>query len=57
MTVNLVVGGRGWGHFGDLLWVQPSVQAKLTIFSFCFVFLGSYPWHLEVPRLGIELEL
>ena len=21
------------------------------------VFLGPHPWHLEVPRLGVELEL
>ena len=25
---------------------------------FCFFhFLGPYPWHMEVPRLGVELEL
>ena len=22
-----------------------------------FVFLGPYPWHMEVPRLGVKLEL
>ena len=22
-----------------------------------FVFLGPHPWHMEVPRLGVELEL
>ena len=22
-----------------------------------FLFLGPYPWHMEVPRLGVELEL
>ena len=22
-----------------------------------FVFLEPYPWHMEVPRLGVELEL
>ena len=26
-------------------------------FWFCFLFLGSYPWHVEVPRLGVESEL
>ena len=29
-------------------------------FSFllaCFLFLGPHPWHLEVPRLRVELEL
>ena len=23
----------------------------------CFVFLGTLPGHMEVPRLGVELEL
>ena len=26
-------------------------------FFFFFVFLGLHPWHMEVPGLGIELEL
>ena len=26
-------------------------------FFFPFVFLESHPWHVEVPRLGVELEL
>ena len=30
-------------------------QALLSPFSFCF--LGLYPWHMEVPRLGVESEL
>ena len=24
---------------------------------FFLVFLGPYPWHMEVPRLGVQLEL
>ena len=24
---------------------------------FYFCFLGLYPWHMEVPRLGVQLEL
>ena len=24
---------------------------------FSFSFLGPYPWHMEFPRLGVELEL
>ena len=24
---------------------------------FCFCFLGPYPWHMGVPRLGVEVEL
>ena len=34
-------GYRPWGGF----------------FFFSFWFLGPYPWHLEVPRLGVESEL
>ena len=30
----------------------------LAFFSFFFFgFLGPYLWHMEVPRLGVELEL
>ena len=28
-----------------------------SILSFFFVFLGPHPLHMEVPRLGVELEL
>ena len=24
---------------------------------FCLLFLGPLPWHMEVPRLGVESEL
>ena len=34
----------------SLLWVVFS-------HSFFFFFLGLHPWHVEVPRLGVELEL
>ena len=26
-------------------------------FVFVFVFVGPHPWHIEVPRLGMESEL
>ena len=26
-------------------------------FFFLFFFLGPHPWHMEVPRLGIQMEL
>ena len=30
---------------------------KATAFFFFFlVFLGPHPWHMEVPRLGVESE-
>ena len=27
------------------------------IILFYFVFLGPHPWHMEIPRLGVESEL
>ena len=27
------------------------------LFIYFFVFLGQHPWHMEVPRLGVEWEL
>ena len=37
-------------------------RAQLIFFSFFFlffflVFLGPHPWHIEVPRLGVQSEL
>ena len=29
----------------------------LSLFFFFFAFLGPYPQHMEVPRLGVESEL
>ena len=37
--------------------VLASLVAGITNFLFFFVFLGLHPWHMEVPRLGIESEL
>jgi len=39
--------------------LNPS-KANFTIFCVCVcvcVFLGPHPWHMEVPRLGVQLEL
>ena len=34
------------------------VGVYLFIYIFFFlVFLGPHPWHMEVPRLGVESEL
>ena len=41
-------------------WMQnPQIQrANYTIlFYFIFCFLGLHLWHMEVPRLGVQLEL
>ena len=38
--------------------LQPTPQLTFFLFYFFFFhFLGLHPWHMEVPRLGIELEL
>ena len=36
-------------QLGDL-WI-------LLLFFFSFAILGPHPWHMEVPRLGVKLEL
>ena len=33
---------------------------KFYLFIYLFIFgffLGPYPWHMEAPRLGVELEV
>ena len=27
------------------------------IYSFIYIFIGSHPWHMEVPRPGVKSEL
>ena len=35
-----------------------ALESIFSVFWFvCFVFWGVHPWHMEVPRLGVELEL
>ena len=34
-----------------------SVDPKVESNSFIFGFLGMHPWHVAVPRLGVESEL
>ena len=39
------------------LWLF-SNRLKFPRFRFCFlVFLEPHPWHMEIPRLGVQLEL
>ena len=36
----------------------PSSSSSFSfLFFFFFSFLGPHPWHTEIPRLGVELEL
>ena len=34
-----------------------SIKDILNFFFSFFGFLGPHPWHMEVPRLGVKLEL
>ena len=44
-------------------WLQKpllTVGSHMSVFKIHFprtLFLGPHPWHMEVPRLGVELEL
>ena len=37
--------------------LQYHMVTLFLIFLFDFAFLGLHPWHMEVPRLGVESEL
>ena len=32
-------------------------KVNCLLFFGLFVYLGLHPWHMEVPRLGVKLEL
>ena len=34
-----------------------SPRLIILLSNFFFFFLGPHPWHVEVPRLGVEVEL
>ena len=34
-----------------------SLCKSFACIFFSFFFLGPYPWHMEVPRLGVKSEL
>ena len=39
------------------VWVFFKKIHSVYLFLFLFWFLGPQPWHMEVPRLGVKLEL
>ena len=45
--------------FLEYFFFFPFLSFPFLFFSFLglFIFLGPHPWHVEVPRLGVELEL
>ena len=42
-------------HINWHLYIIPEIS--LPCFFFFFVFLGLCPWHMEIPRLGVESEM
>ena len=53
MWVNKVDGGETTGQNGSL----GQIFVYFLLLFYFFVFLGPHLWHMEVPRLGVELEL
>ena len=53
----------GWVKSGEFRgWFYPSFYGPLDVYLlfnylFIYCFLGPLPWHMEVSRLGVELEL
>ena len=45
------------GQFHDKRGINDAVQLFTNSIFFFFVFLGSHLRHMEVPRLGVKLEL
>ena len=48
---------RFWDTLGTHLELQHTQFFFFFLFFFFFVFLELHQWHMEVPRLGVELEL
>ena len=67
MPLLALCGGQArwslkWGEGGCYWWVDPEGWLRwftypLGVFVCLFCFLGLYPQHMDVPRLGIESEL
>ena len=44
--------------FHLIMWTSFHIIGYEALFFFLpFVFLGLYPWHMEVPRLEVETKL
>ena len=37
--------------------LRQEIPTFVFVSVFCFVFLGPHPWHMDIPRLGVESEL
>uniref|UniRef100_A0A8D2BGF6 Uncharacterized protein n=1 Tax=Sus scrofa TaxID=9823 RepID=A0A8D2BGF6_PIG len=44
-------------HFFMCLLAILYIRFLLLLFCFVFCFLGPHSWHMDIPRLGVELEM
>ena len=58
ILLSLASAGRVWKHSYCTQLAEKEVKNSLFIFLLLFIyFLGPYPRHMEVLRLGVESEL
>ena len=57
VETNLTRNYEVMGSIPGLAQVYFFLLVVVVFFVFGFVFLGSRPQHVEVPRLGVKLEL
>ena len=46
-----------WVILSFLSFFSLSLSLSVSLSLFFSVFLGLHPWHMEVPKLGVESEL
>ena len=56
-SLNFSASGAEMRDFRLVLFCFLIISKSLFCFFVFFCLLGSHPWHMEVPRLGVELEL
>ena len=54
---SLVVPSGRMKSLSQLYKDIPEANYLLPNFIYLFIFLGPHPWHMEVPRVGVEWEL
>ena len=58
---GVAMKGRRTGYLMPNQCIPLSVMQHMLVenlvLNFFFVFLGSHLWHMEVPKLGVQLEL
>ena len=55
----MVLGGQVMGICGSHFFfgIYSKFELSKCFIFYFFVFLGLHPWHIEVPRAGVESEL